>query len=505
MIVGVGGKVKTARKSINLDILALEEDSCREVTNVGRNITWRVDRLGTPLVEIATKAFLLDDPEEIKEIAMSIGRILRVTGKVKRGLGTIRQDLNISIADGARIEIKGVQILDMLPEYIKLEVKRQLALIEIREEMRKRKVTNEIFDEESKVCSDIFKNTKCKFLLSAMKNKEHILGMKLPRMAGLLGKKVQADRSFGKEIADRVKIITGLGGILHTDELPDYGISKDEVEFLRKKLACEEQDAAIIIIGKKKDAEQAVEEVLIRVKEALEGVPEETRHAMDDGTTSFRRYLGGAGRMYPDTDSYPIVITKARVERINELLPELPDKKEARYIKDYKLPVDLARNLTISPRWHLFEELVKKGVDPKLVAVTLEQTIKALVREKIPADRLSDEVIKEIFTLLFEGKIAKEAINLLLRFLAENPKENLDSAIDTLELKSLTKEELNGIIDAILDQNEGLLRASGERAKGKIMGSAMKEVRGKIDGKIVKDQLEKRFVKKLKELEIVEN
>ncbi len=170
MIVGVGGKVKISKRTINLDMLALEEDSCREITNIGRNIVWRVDRLGIPLVEIVTKTFNLDDPNEIKDIAIGISRILRATGKVKRGLGTIRQDLNISIEKGARVEIKGVQILDMLPEYIKLEVIRQLTLIEIKEEMGKRKLTAELFKNNYQDCKDIFKKTKCKFLITAIKN-----------------------------------------------------------------------------------------------------------------------------------------------------------------------------------------------------------------------------------------------------------------------------------------------------------------------------------------------
>ncbi|MHA1557264.1 MAG: Glu-tRNA(Gln) amidotransferase subunit GatE, partial [Candidatus Heimdallarchaeota archaeon] len=485
---------------IYLDMLALEEDSCREVTNIGRNIVWRVDRLGTPLVEIATKTFNLDDLEEIKDIAKGIGRILRATGKVKRGLGTIRQDLNISIEKGARVEIKGVQILDMLPEYVKLEVIRQLALIEIKEEMEQRKLTPALFENNTIDCKGLFKKTKCKFLIAAIKNKQQIIGIKLPGMRSLLGKEVQTGRSFGKEIADRVKVITGLGGILHTDELPNYGITEDELITLLDEFACQKNDAVVLITGKKEDTMQAVEEVITRVKEAFDGVPKETRHAVDDGTTTFRRYLGGAGRMYPDTDSYPIVLTESRIKRIEEELPELPDKREERYIQIFKLPETIAKSLSISSQVPLFEELVKIGLEPTLIAVTLEQTMKSLEREKVPVGKLSDIMIKEIFQLLLEKKIAKEAIPLLLRHRAEHPKETIDEALTALGLEAISEEALKIIIDKELTRNKELLLESGNRALGKIIGSVMIQVRGKIDGKIVNEFVKKQLSEKLEEI-----
>ena len=500
MIVGGGGKVKIAKRTINLDMLALEEDSWREVTNIGQNIVWRVDRLGTPLVEIATKTFNLDNPEEIKDIAIGIGRILRATGKVKRGLGTIRQDLNISIEKGVRIEIKGVQILDMLPEYVRLEVKRQITLIEIKEEMEKRKLTPALFENNAENCKDIFKKTKCKFLITAIKNKDQIIGLKLPGMLGLLGKEVQIGRSFGKEIADRVKVITGIGGILHTDELPNYGIAETEVATLRDKFDCQKNDVVVIVLGKKEDTKKAIEEVLTRVKEAFDGVPEETRHAVDDGTTTFRRYLGGAGRMYPDTDSYPIIISESRVKRLENELPELPDKKEERYIQIYNLPEAVAKSLAISPRVSLFEDLVKMGLDPTLVAVTLDQTLKSLEREKIPIEKLTDTIIKTIFQFLLEKKIAKEAIPILLRYLAEHPKEKVNEALIALGLISISEKELITIIDKELTKNKELLEKSGSRALGKIIGFVMTQVRGKIDGKIVNEFVKKQLSEKLEEI-----
>ena len=144
---------------------------------------------------------------------------------------------------------------------------------------------------------------------------------------------------------------------------------------------------------------------------------------------------------------------------------------------------------------------MKIGLDPMIVAVTLEQTIKALVREKIPANELSDNSIKEIFRFLHKGKIAKEAVDILVRYLAENPKEELEKSIKSLGLESLTKEALAKIIDDILAQNVEVMKSAGSRAMGKIMGEVMKKVRGKIDGKIVNDCVKVQFNEKLKLLE----
>ncbi|MBN1327984.1 MAG: Glu-tRNA(Gln) amidotransferase subunit GatE [Candidatus Heimdallarchaeota archaeon] len=502
MLIGLGGKIKVAGKTVNLDMLALEEDSCREISNTGREVIWRLDRLGTPLVEIATKTIPIADPQEIRDIAESIGRILRVTGKVKRGLGTIRQDLNISIDNGTRVEIKGIQMLDMLPDYVKFEVMRQLTLIEIKDELTKRKLSAKMFTDAYRDCLTIFKKTKSALILSTIKNEEKILGVKLPGMVGLLSKKVQGNNTFGKEIADRVRVITGLGGIFHTDELPNYGITESEVQALRELFICKEQDAVAIVIGQEQYAIQAIKEIIIRVKEAFEGVPKETRHARDDATTSFRRYLGGAGRMYPDTDSYPIIISPTRLKHIEEGLPELPEKREERYKKDYHLSEEIARNLAISIRANLFDELVKIGVDPMLAAITLEQTMKALIREEIPVDKLPDKRIKEIFELLLQNKIAKEALAPLLSHLAISPRDKLETAIRELGLESISEVDFLKLIDKILMENIESIKDSGERSIGKLMGLVMKEVRGKIDGETVNKTVTKRFKEKLKELGI---
>lgn len=505
MIIGCGGEVMVGDRTFKLELLALEEDSCREIKDVADTIVWRLDRLGIPLVEIATKPHAIEDPEEILALARTIGRILRATGKVKRGLGTIRQDLNISITRGARVELKGVQLLEMIPEYIKQEVVRQLSLLEIRNELKNRKLTPDMFNsEKARSCLEVFKDTSSNFLKKAVKKNQEIYGLKLLNMKGLLGKKIQGDQTFGKELADRVKIITGLSGIIHTDELPAYGITPKEVKVLTDFFKTEEKDAVVLVVGEKEKAMKAMEEIVARIKEAFQGVPLETRHANEDGTSRFERYLGGERRMYPDTDSKPIVITKRRIQKIEENMPELPSRREKRYREEYELPETIAKDLAISVRAPLFDQLVKKGADPMTVAVALEQTLKALERDNVPVENLTESKIKEIFDLLLEDKIAKEALEPLFTYFAKKPQATMEKALEELGLTTLNEKELLNIITSVLEENMDYIKEEGEQAFNKLMGLVMDQVRGKVDGQIVNEQLHKQLTAKLKELEIPE-
>jgi Glu-tRNA(Gln) amidotransferase subunit E-like FAD-binding protein len=109
---------------VGIQTVVLEEDSARRTSETSESVTFRLDRLGIPLVEIATDPDC-KNPEQVQEVAEKIGLLLRATGKVMRGLGTIRQDVNVSIKGHPRVEIKGVQDLRNMPQIVELEVKRQ--------------------------------------------------------------------------------------------------------------------------------------------------------------------------------------------------------------------------------------------------------------------------------------------------------------------------------------------------------------------------------------------
>jgi len=137
LLLAVNGYVEVEGKKIRIETLCLEEDSARKIKEEKDYVVYRLDRLGIPLVEITT-APDIDNPELAKKVAEKIGLILRLTGKVKRGLGTIRQDLNVSIEGGEKVEIKGVQDLKLIPKIVELEAKRQENLLKWKELVKQR-------------------------------------------------------------------------------------------------------------------------------------------------------------------------------------------------------------------------------------------------------------------------------------------------------------------------------------------------------------------------------
>ena len=127
-IVGINGFLETSKGKVGITNVSLEEDSAQILDRQDKKVVYGLDRLGIPLVEIGT-APDAKDPEHTREIAEKIGLILRSTGKVKKGLGTIRQDVNVSIKGGARAELKGFQELSTIPLVIENEIKRQQDLL----------------------------------------------------------------------------------------------------------------------------------------------------------------------------------------------------------------------------------------------------------------------------------------------------------------------------------------------------------------------------------------
>ena len=138
-IVALDGEVEILGKNVPIQHIGLEEDAARKTGETPQVLRYRIDRLCIPLIEIATSP-IIKTPQQAQEVAFAVGRILRATKMVKRGLGTIRQDLNISIRDGALVEIKGVQELELVSLVIENEAQRQLNLLRIREELRRRNV-----------------------------------------------------------------------------------------------------------------------------------------------------------------------------------------------------------------------------------------------------------------------------------------------------------------------------------------------------------------------------
>jgi len=494
-IIASDGWIKVGEKTIPMQAASLEEDAARKTgtQDDGKTICYRIDRLGIPLIEVAT-APVIYSPKEAQEVAFAIGRILRDTGKVMRGLGTIRQDLNVSLPNGALIEIKGVQELELISKVVEYEVQRQLGLIQVKEELRNRGIKAEELKEEFIDVSDVFRQTTCKVIRKAVDKGQKVLAVKLPKFGGILKRELMPDFRVGTELSDRAKFWGRVGGIFHTDELPAYGVTAEEVEALRKAAGASEEDAVVFVADIPENTTDALRAVVERAQEAINGVPAETRAANADGTTRYMRPRPGAARMYPETDIPPSLITSAFVKKIRLNLPEPAEKKLKRLMKQYRLNEKLSRQIFDSEYGELFEAIVKEsGVAATTVAVFLTETLKSLRRDGVAVEKVTDDQVTAIFRGVGSGEIMKEAVADVFVWLSKNEGKPLQDAIDALGLKMLSKAELAKLVDQVIAENRQLVDDAGKKAFGTFMGIVMKEVRGKADPELVSTLLRERL------------
>ena len=424
-MVATDGYLDTPYGKVIIESLGLEEDAARRVETKDGFTEFRLDRLGIPLAEITTDPSM-HHPDQVREVAYMLGQILRSTN-VKRGLSTIRQDLNISIAEGARVEIKGVQDLDL--------------------------------------------------------------------MAEIVNREVQPGRRFGTEIASYAKK-RGVSGIFHSDELPAYGITQEEVDKVSEFLNIGEEDAFIIVAHDEDIAISALEEVKRRASLGLEGVVEETRKALEDGNTEYMRPLPTANRMYLETDIPLFKITPNRVEPIANDLPELPDVKQKRIIEEYKLSEDLASQLVKRQEADMFEAILADvDVDATPVASHLAYDLREIKREGHDINVLTHH-FKEIFTLLGEGKIAKDSVRKLAVETIKAPYMDISEIAEKNNLTMLSDDDVVSIISEIVANNEAMVKERQMGAMGPLMGMCMKQLKGKADGKLV-NQVVREEIQKL--------
>ncbi len=477
-VVSLGGAIKVDGKTYHLEQVALEEDAARKIAEAGDTITYRLDRLGIPLIEITT-APEMHTPEEAYKVAARIGAILRATGMVRRGLGTIRQDVNVSIRGGAIIEIKGVQDLNLLPTIAEYEAQRQATLLEIAEGLKKRGGTSDALRQEASDVSEVFKETGSKILGAALKRGGRVMAVKLPGFSGLTGRELCPGRRLGTEMSDHAKFGGGVKGIFHTDELPGYSITAEEVDALRERMGAGEADAVVIVADEERKCVAALGAVVDRAEQALLGVPAETRSANPDGTTRYTRPRPGAARMYPETDIKPVKVTPEKLEELRAVLPEMPEVKLRRFMKDYSLNEKLATQVVDSDYMGLFEELAREGHSTTLLAVTLTEDLTRLRRDGVSVEGLTDEALRDAFTLVKEGAATKESLPDVLTWLAENRGKKARAALSVLGFDMMTIEELTVLINSVVGEKSDLVAERGMRAMGPLMGVIMGQVRGR--------------------------
>jgi len=489
-IISLNGKLDADGKEIPIQQISLEEDAGRKTGENKNTVIFRLDRLGVPLIEIATGP-VIKDAQEAGRVALAIGQVLRATKKVKRGLGSIRQDLNVSIEEGALIEIKGVQELDLVSKAVELEVQRQTSLLQIRDELRSRKVKPADLKEDFQDLTPLVSRSESKIVQSALKLGGTVQGVKLTGFSGLLKRELTPGIRLGTEMAKRAAYWGRVAGVFHSDELPGYGIGQAEVGGVAKKLECGPSDAFVIIADSKENVLDGLKAVVERAREAIAGVPEETRTANPDGTTYYMRPRPGAARMYPETDVPPVQISSDRIRQIGDNLPRMPEDIAREIGSKYEISPKLAAQLVNSEYLDTFGEITAIGKDiaPSFVATVLTESMRSLARDQVPVENLDDTHLKEVFRLVAEGKTAKESVLEILKWLATHPTANAASAVDQLNLGMIDRAELKGVISKVLESHRSFVQANGAKALGKMMNLVMAEVRGRADPKLVTELL----------------
>ena len=448
-LIATGGKIEYEGKTLELDQLCLEEDSCRHGEE---GHEYLLDRLGVPLLEITTKP-QLNDSKDVQKAAKTIGRLLRACN-VRRGLGTIRQDVNVSIDNGQRVELKGFQDLTSMPKVVENEVNRQTNL----NKLKKARTGQTI------VVNECFNNKK-----------EFALAVKVENWNGILGNKKSAENHIrmGRELSDYAKR-AGMKGIMHSDELPDYGINIDETNNIKNKLECKKDDAFILIFGTEKKVRNAMELVIERIN--TQGVPKEVRKVTPENLTRYLRPMPGASRMYPETDIAPL-----KVNNIKILKPKTLDQRE----KDLPLNEEESKQLVNKDFDSQFNSLNQKYELPKLISRILLHTLPQLKEE---GENITSNDLEKVLDLYVKGKIVKEGIPDALLQSSKNEEISVNSGN--------IKNEVKEFVDNLVKEKEEFIRERGMGAVGALMGPVMSEFKGKMDGR----DINKLLMEKIKEI-----
>ena len=492
MLVAQGGYIEVDGKKVGVQSICLEEDAGKLIKDEGNHRFFSLDRLGVPLIEIALDP-VEGDAKFVKDIALTLGRLLRVTKKVMRGIGTIRQDVNISVEGGGVIEVKGVQQLDQLEKIIEFEAKRQHGLKLISEKINQTKFSEidrrkDVFD-----ITEIMQECNSNIIKKSIEKQDKIFGIRIKKLKGILGFEPYSDIRLGKEIGQLVRFF-GIGGVFHSDELPNYGIENADIKRVTEKLDIQNEDAFLIIAGGRNSVGFAIDSIINRIKLSKNGPPAETRAATPNGDTIFLRPRPGASRMYPETDIPTVKVTDDELIKVRSNIPKSWEDSIKELEEKYRINNQLAEQIFDSEYFEIFEQICsQKQNSPNFVVSILCSTITNLERSGLNSSLLSNEHIKKTFELLEQEKINKESIQIIFEQIMSKKVNDVLQALENASITQLTENELDSILDKIIQDNTDKIKQEQMRALSGIMGIAMKEVRGKASGKIINQKLKEKI------------
>ncbi len=476
-IVSVGGFIPYKDRNINIIQMSIEEDSCREYSDVGHQRIYLADRLGMPLIETVTEPEMRT-PQEVAEVNDLLRRLTRSTGKMRTGIGAGREDVNVSVTGGTRIEIKGVSKITTIPLLTYNEAMRQWNLLKLREELHRRGITEDTFQAKVDDVTKILRKTRYQPIYNAIYEGKLVYCVTLRNFKNLLRWQTQTDTYFSKEISDRVRVIaclTTLPNIIHSDYQGET-ISSAEGKSLRKAIGATEDDTIVLVWGNKQDATTGAKEIIIRAKEATIGVPSETRQALHDGTNGFERILPGPQRMYPDTDLPPKKVTTEKLEQIRLNLPKQIWVREKEY-RELNLPEHYVKTLAFSKYANVFERIIKElNIKPMLAATVIVDYPKKLKKKCFDISAIKEEYFYNILKAYSEKRIVRDAIIIALQRAIKNQEYN-----DVLLPKKISEEQLKEMKNQIIDVTKQVEIKNEEKKRDIYLSKIMHTFRGTVE------------------------
>ncbi len=481
-IVGMDGAIETEHGTVAIEDMELEEDSAGIHTRDEQDAVYDLDRLGVPLIEVGTDASM-QGPEHAKVVAERIGMLLRSTGRVKRGLGTIRQDVNVSIERGARVEIKGFQELELMDDLVRNEVRRQRSLVALMDDLDG-PVASEVHD-----VTDVFRDAGNDLIDRIIESSGVVLAFTLSGLAGRMNDDLCPGLHLGKELANYAAA-HGTRGMIHSDEdLERYGLAEPFAD-LADELDVAEDEVICIIAEHPDTARPAAEAVCDRADRLAEEVPEETRTA-DETVTRYARPLPGRARMYPETDTPPIVMDDGRVAAVRDDLPVPLDEKEELYAEE--VGEELAAQLIRTGRHGLFDHLrAEHDVDATVLANVCTNVMGELASDGVTVDDLDRDRVSAVIGLLADGTIGKNQVGEVLAAAAREPSTPVDDLAGAFEQAG--DDEVREAVRAVIAEKEELIAEQGEHARGALMGLVMERLdsaEGATVNRILSEELEK--------------
>jgi len=476
-IIGVGGKIQLKNKTINLIQLSIEEDSCREISDVGHLRIYKTDRLGMPLIETVTHPEF-KNPAEVKEGADYIRFLNRSTDKVRTGIGSTRADVNVSCKGGTRVEIKGVAHTSWMPELTHNECFRQWALVNIIQLLKDRNMD----EQQWKIITKKLNPADFTFPFGAKDNHE-VVAILLPGFKGILAHFTQPEQCFADEISTRLKVIACIEkpNMIHSEDLQQH-ITDEEFENISRKLSCKADDAWIVLWGQEEDIPTAIETVEERCRLAFKCIPNETRKSFADGTTIFERVLPGADRMYPDTDSAPIPLKNEHIEEIRKQIPvDIFDRVQQ--MKSWYVPEDTFTFILKKNLVPLIEKInAELNISPRFSGIFFGHKMK-FIENNYPGSKEFDyENILDLFRFLKEKKMDLNIAEKMLVEYYQHPKMDFDSVLTNIKYKPVSKKEITETIPFLKEKFSQIKISDQPEAEiNWIMGQVSKTALGNMN------------------------